>query len=265
MSGLPFVGEARSITFNPGSVSLAARFEAATGDGVRIGVIDSGRDPRWEEPRIRPGIGLVAPRGFALSRSLDDGDRIGHGTSCADLILRLAPGARIYPIKVFHRRLETSIEVLVEAIRWAVAQGLHLINLSLGTHQARALRPLYEACEFAHQEGVIVVSAFRHWGGTARGASYPAVFDHVIGVEAGPWDQEFAVRQGHAVECVVRGRCRARCLDGVMRTRTGSSFAAPQVTAFVARLLEAHPGVDLDRIRRLLAEVADTSLSIGDG
>ncbi len=249
------MSELTTLTANSGLATDAwtdADFAIATGRGVTVGVIDSGRDPEWNEPRIRPGVGLVASRGFAVSRSLDDTDRIGHGTACCDLILRSAPGVVIHPVRVFHRRLETSVEVLVEALRWAVSQRLRVINLSLGTHLESALRPLYKACEQARRRGVIVVSAVN----VQSGASYPAVFDSVIGVQAGAVDQPFEYRPGDAVECVARGSCRARGLQGQISNVTGSSFAAPQVTALVARLLESRPDADVDRVRALLARVA---------
>ena len=154
----------------------------ATGRGVRVAVIDSGRDPEWSDPRIQPGIGLVDPSSqLELARSDDDHDRIGHGTACCDILLSMAPGITIVPIRVFGDRLETSPELIVAALDWAAEQRAKIVNLSLGTHLKSALEPLYLACERARERGVLVVSAVS----MSQGWSYPAIFDNVLSVQAG--------------------------------------------------------------------------------
>ena len=80
---------------------------APTGKGVRIGVIDSGWDRHVLIPQIEQGVGFVDPLDeLSVLKSEDDHDRIGHGTACTDLILRIAPEARIVPIRIFGHRLE---------------------------------------------------------------------------------------------------------------------------------------------------------------
>jgi hypothetical protein len=64
----------------------------ATGRGIRIGVIDTGWDRAVADPRVLPGVGLTDPDDdFALLRTDDDNDRLGHGTACADLICAWHP------------------------------------------------------------------------------------------------------------------------------------------------------------------------------
>lgn len=227
----------------------------ASGRDVRVAVIDSGRDPAWEEKRIRPGVGLVdAENDFLLSRSADDHDRIGHGSACCEIILGLAPGVEIIPVRIFGHRLETSPEVLVAALEWAVGERVDLINLSLGTFLKSALYPLYEACEQARKEGVLVVSAVH----TVEGWSYPAVFDNVLGVQAGRFGNvfDFDYRPEEAAECLAQGERRVRWLGGKKQQGFGSSFAAPHISAIVALLLERFPGSDLDQVRKLLQHYA---------
>ncbi len=223
-----------------------------TGKGIRIGVVDSGRDPEWEEPRIRKGIGLVDPhREFAVARSPDDRDRIGHGTACADVILELAPEVEIYPIRVFDVRLETSVELSSAALEWAVEHRMHVVNLSLGTLIESSLRPFYRACELTRQAGVVIVAAVN----LATGWSYPAVFENAIGVQAGRFRNafDFEYRADEAVECIAQGECEVRWLGARRKSVFGSSFAAPHISAIVALLLERFPNAGLEQIRDLLA------------
>ncbi len=227
----------------------------ATGRGVRVAVIDSGRDPEWHEPRIRPGIGLVDPASqLELARSDDDRDRIGHGTACCDILLGMAAGITIVPIRVFGDQLETSPELIVAAIDWAAEERIDIVNLSLGTHLKSALEPLYLACDRARERGVLVVSAVN----MSQGWSYPAVFDNVLSVQAGSFANvfDFFYRRDEAVECLAQGERDVRWLGSSRRQVSGSSFAAPHISAIVALLLESHPGADIENIRTLLSRYA---------
>ncbi|MEM7356104.1 MAG: S8 family serine peptidase [Acidobacteriota bacterium] len=229
----------------------------ATGRGLRVGLIDSGRDPDWQEPRILPGIGLAdIERPFALERSADDADRIGHGTACCDLILRSAPEVEIVPCRVFVHRLETSVELLVAALEWAATERFDLVNLSLGTTLESAVRPFYRACEKLHRQGTIVVSAIEQ----SEAFSYPAAFDNVLGVHADHFADDFDYRYDPeaAAECTARGDGEVRWLEGERREVFASSFAAPRITGLLALFLEQSPGAGLAEARRFLAAQAAT-------
>lgn len=219
----------------------------ATGAGVRVAVIDSGFDRSIADKRVLTGTGLVADVGTALVRSSDDQDRHGHGTSCADLVLQVAPDAVILPIRVFGRELDTAPEVLVAAIEHATTAGARIINLSLGTDREDAKAALYRACERARRAGVTIVAASA--GGTR---DYPAAFEPVLGVRsamvAGRFD--FVYWPDETIECGASGRGqRARGLGGATVTRHGSSFAAPVVSGLIARLLQSEGTLDLEGVR----------------
>jgi subtilisin family serine protease len=230
---------------------LDAAVGDATGRGVDVGIVDSGLDPAWRDPALRAGVGLLARGGgFRLHETDDWEDRIGHGTSCARIVREMAPGAAIVPLRVFDRRLETSAEVLIAALRWAVERRIAVVNLSLGTRREHALRPLYAACEEASRQGMVIVAAVeRH-----SGESYPAVFANALGVAADEFANVFDFRYlpGAAVECVAAGRRRVHSLGGE-RLVYGNSYAAPHVAALAALVLERTPAAGLEGVRRFLA------------
>lgn len=228
----------------------------ATGKGVTIAVLDSGWDRAIHEPRVLPGTGFVDPDDdFALARNDDDNDVLGHGTACADVILQVAPDARVIPVKVFGNKLETSPGTLEAALQWAIDAGVQVINVSLGTRLEGTLHPLYRACERARQAGIIIVAA----GHNANDWSYPAIFENVIGVSAARFDNpyHFHYRAEHAMECVGWGVERPVLWVGGERVvRHGTSFAAPGVAGIVALIRERFPQARLEEVREMLARFA---------
>lgn len=231
-----------------------------TGRGVSVGLVDSGRDPDWEEPRIQPGWGLVG-RELDLVESSDDRDRLGHGTAAADVLLRLAPGVEIHPLRVFGDRLETSPEVVEAALDRAVDRELSIVNLSLGTTRESAAPRFEAACARAHGAGMAVVAAAPR----GPGPRYPASLPTVLGVTAGRFASPYDLRHrpDHAVAWQAQGEARVRWLGGELRRVHASSLAAPHLTALAALLLERFPGAGPDDLRRLLVSLAERAAVAG--
>ncbi|MGD8778131.1 MAG: S8 family serine peptidase [Ignavibacteria bacterium] len=227
--------------------------KSATGKNVKIGVVDSGWDCSLADSRIKKGICLVDPDD-ELSLKISDNfqDQNGHGTSCTDIILRLAPDSYIYPVKVFGRRIETSVNILIEAIKWAIENEIKILNFSLGTKLTEALESLYRACEYARQKGIIVVSANTN---AIDDYSYPAIFENSIGVEIGNTENifEFDFIEDEAIECKAKGRFSdVLSLNNLRIASGGNSFAAPVITGLTSLFIERNPGSNLDDVRNFL-------------
>src|SRR5271165_5065368 len=75
------------------------------------------------------------------------------------------PGARLYAVKVFHRKLLTNAETLARAIRWCAQHGIEWINLSLGTANAGHAGLLQASVDEATANGATLVSAFEWFPG----------------------------------------------------------------------------------------------------
>src|SRR5437763_3882750 len=117
---------------------------------VRVAIIDSG------VYAAHPHVGGVAGGvGFDENgcRHSDYVDRLGHGTAVAAAIKEKAPDAELFAVKVFDRALATNIASLVEAIAWAADNGMHLVNLSLGTKRADHESMLQAAVDRAAANG----------------------------------------------------------------------------------------------------------------
>ena len=106
--------------------------EKATGEGVRIALIDSGIDPN--HPILSGKIDLEDAVSF-ISEDESIVDTNGHGTMVAGIIAQVAPDAKITPYRVISAASGDSAWT-IQAIIQAVDDGNDLINMSLGTYKA---------------------------------------------------------------------------------------------------------------------------------
>lgn len=212
-------------------------FRPATGQGVRIVVVDSGVHAS------HPHVGSVAG-GVGVSPAGDLGDdyvdRLGHGTAVTAAIREKAPGAEVLVARVFDRRLDTTVEALAAAIRWAASQHAQLVNLSLGTANARHGDLLQAVVHEAAAAGVWVVAA-----GEQDGVRWlPGSLEDTVSVTLDwtlPRDACVLVPRAAGVP-TVRASGFPRPIPGVPPERNlkGLSFAVANATGLLALALEHH-------------------------
>lgn len=119
-------------------IGAESAWSVGTGQGITIAVVDSGVHLAHEDlsARLVPGRNFVTPN----AQPQDDN---GHGTHVAGIamaivnngagVVGVAPSARIMPIKVLNSEGEGSYANAAAGIRWAVDNGAHVVNLSLGS------------------------------------------------------------------------------------------------------------------------------------
>lgn len=225
-----------------------------------------------------------------LSRAL----RFGHGTFATAQIAAsvdngvaiagIAPAVTILPVRVLGIDNGTTASVVAEAIRFSVAAGADVINLSLGGRES--FGPLEDALEAAYQAGVVVVAAAGNEASDPdppTDADFPARHPRVIAVGASTFDGARASYSniGPGVDlmapagespAIVRGATRDAALstsfvhDPVTGATaygaffaTGTSFAAPQVAAAAALLVAL--GIDDPELVRFLLEATARDLA----
>ncbi|MCI0436062.1 MAG: S8 family serine peptidase [Gemmatimonadetes bacterium] len=215
-------------------------FAGRTGSGVRVAVIDSGIQSA--HPHVAgalPGVHITEH-----GEDIDTADRIGHGTAVAAAIREKAPGVELLPIRVFDRELKTTADVLARAIVTASSHGARLINVSLGTANPTHHPRLRDAVDAAARTGAVVVSP-READGLPL---WPGALEGVGGVILDEGCARDVVRLGQREPDSVQvfHACGLpRPIPGVPPARNlqGVSFAVAIVTGFLARLLEAEPGI----------------------
>ncbi len=206
-----------------------------TGTGVRVAVIDTG--VHADHPHvggISGGIGIDQD-GHATD---DLQDRLGHGTAVAAAIREKAPAVELWAVKVFERRLVTTGVALVAGIRWAIAQEVHLINLSLGTVNDAHREALIAAVSEAEASGALVVAAAPQ----PDAAWLPGALPGVVSVDVDwmcPRDECHVSIDDHG-RVTLKASGYPRPIPGVPveQNVSGLSFAVANASGFIALVLE---------------------------
>lgn len=156
---------------------------------------------------------------------------------------------------------------LAASIHWAINSGARVINMSIRTQCVVDTR-IWDcenqlakaAIEAALDNGVVVVAASGNHRDTGSPVIYPAGYDGVIGVGGydrnGKFNESMSVNESVDISApgtelmfagFVEGKDARRCRNGytdehdVWCVDTGTSLAAPLVTATVAWLANQHP------------------------
>lgn len=186
-----------------------------TGRGVTVAIIDTGVDPNhpllkrvlltgYDFTRGRDGGSELSDVDQSTMAVLDDGKpgwvnqstmavldqstmavldgpeyaAFGHGTMVAGAIHRVAPRARLLPLKAFGADGSGYTSDVLRASYYAVRKGAKVISMSFSF--AAASPELQRAVEYATARGVVAVASAGNDG--EEKLVYPAAFKTVIGV-----------------------------------------------------------------------------------
>ncbi|MEW5901287.1 MAG: S8 family serine peptidase, partial [Acidobacteriota bacterium] len=266
----------------------AARFRSAhlitRGRGVNIAVLDSGIDvehPVFKDTLWGNHYNFVGRDSFPWETSgppmVDWG---WHGTIVTSIIAKYAPEARITVYRYIDADTQNDspfplivTSLMGAAIYKAVHDGNDVINISAGTNIDAAY--LREACQYAYDNNVIVVTASPYYLGRYLGGSenYPGQYPTTISVtgiekrgenQYGPWDiaaPEVTTTVGSPNAPFVAFPTYVEEKDDYA---SGISCATPIVAALVAlveslypRLGTEPPGGYFETVKRLLIENAN--------
>jgi subtilisin family serine protease len=232
------------------------------GQNVKVGVIDSGIDADHPDIGGRvAGYVAIKKEGDQLVYDTEPHkDAYGHGTACAGVIRSIAPACELYSIKVLGAGLIGSGVAFAAGLRWAIENGLHVCNLSLGTTKADFYAILHELTDLAYFKNVVLVAAANN----ISKPSFPSVYASVVSVsshaDANPY--LFYCNPEPPVEFSAHGiDVHVPWLRGGYLTATGNSFAAPHMTGIVAKILGKHPDLTQPQVRMVLQALATNAKS----
>lgn len=225
----------------------------------RIGLIDGPVDP--SHPALA-GARVVSESFLTGNERPPEGN---HGTAVAALLVGqdpsgalggFAPGAELFAVSAFTTSAGdpgADIERIATAIEWLLQQDVRLINMSFAGPQNVVLD---EVLSRAAARGTIMIAAAGNDG--RERAAYPAAHPSVIAVTA----VDAAFRRYREANFGAHIEFSAPGVDLYVASRrsgggyaSGTSYAAPIVTALAARL-GAGSGIGVDEIRERLRQTA---------
>jgi subtilisin family serine protease len=281
-----------------GPMGAATAWTRITGGDVTVAVVDTGvslahRDlaPNlWTNPGEVPGNGVDDDGdGFVddvhgadfVNRDGDPTDDNGHGTHVAGIVAArgnngvgvagLAWRARIMAVKVLGANASGDMATVADGVRYAVAHGARVINLSLtgpspGPDLAAAV------AEAAAANVLVVAAAGNTHADDDTIAAYPAALDAPNLVAVTSSDQRGALAPSasfgrSSIDLAAPGeQILSTRRGGGYELRSGSSMAAAQVSGAAVLLASARPGLGWEAMRAaLLGSARPTSLPVAAG
>jgi subtilisin family serine protease len=207
------------------------------GQGVRVGVIDTGVDfsHSFLKDCLESGVNISDPD----SAPHDDE---GHGTHVAGIIHQIAPLAKIVPIKVLDRFGSGSAREIAAGINWAIEQRLQVLNLSIGADLDDD--EVFMALKRAQEQGILVALAAGN--DSSSRPTFPARYTAVLpnlGFAVGALNNSrelalFSDRSGNDPKinyvAAFGTLVHSSALGGGYKKLSGTSMAAPQVSGLFA-------------------------------
>ncbi|WP_248446900.1 S8 family serine peptidase [Sinorhizobium meliloti] len=230
--------------------------------GVRIGLVDTAINPDHNAFEAR-NIEIVR----LVDEELPESGR-QHGTAVAALLVGsatsrtpgLIPGGKLIAVDAFHRAGRqddrSAAFDLARAIDLLAGRQVQVINLSLAGPPNLLLE---QAVKKAGERGIIMVAAAGNDGPRAEPV-YPAAYEEVIAVTATDRRKRPYRRAGRGehIDFAAPGVAiwTAASVSGA-RPKTGTSFAAPFVTAAVAMMKASEPDLAPQLLRDRLTGHAE--------
>jgi len=251
-------------------LNLADVHRTATGEGVRVAIIDTGLDV--EHPELAGRI--VRARDFVGATPSSFTSDV-HGTEVAGIIaaraddatgiVGVAPGASLLALKACwqeppgSRSAVCDTYTLALAIDDAIVEKARVLNLSLAGERDPLIERLLRQ---ALRNGQVVVAA-----ATGMPTSFPASVPGVIATyqwTSGPRAAELEAAGAPGGALSAAGSDLLTTVPhGRYDFASGSSFAAAQVSGAVALLLEKRPELDPPAVAGLLGASAGMSGGAG--
>ena len=225
----------------------------ATGEGVRVCILDSGVDPSHPlVGKLESAVAIsVGENDEVVAEDDSLGDVSGHGTACAGIVRRLAPEASIASVRVLGPDFTGSGAVLLGGLRYAIEQGFDVINMSLSTTKKPFASVLHELADNAYFKRTVLVASAHNM----PVESYPWRFSSVISVGSheDPDPLTFFYNPNPPVEFFGRGvNVEVPWLGGRTLTVSGNSFATPHISSICALLLSKHPELTPFQLKSVL-------------
>jgi subtilisin family serine protease len=213
-------------------------------EGVRVLLLDSGVEPGHPDLEGWPiaTLGLTGEAGAWSVVPETPRDTFGHGTAIAGLLRSLAPAIQLTSLRILGQDLRAGTDQVRFALAWALDQGFDLVNCSFGSSARQDLPAFKALVDQAYCRNTWIVAASSNLDPGLE--EYPGAFPSVFTVTSANLAEVDALvrRPGSLTEFAAHGaQVRVAWKGGGHRLLTGSSFAAPRLTALLAGLRAEQP------------------------
>ena len=213
--------------------------------GLRVGMIDTGIDTTHPSLAGGAAAARIVTEEFHLPHKKPAAST--HGTAVASLLIGdarqgvagLVPDVTLYAADTFYADGNQSVTdtfSLLKAIDWMRSKHVRIVNMSFSGPDDPLLKA---AIAQSIEEGMVIVAAAGNDGADAP-AAYPAAYPNVIAVTAVTADLKPYQRANHGFYISLSApgvHIWTAAGHGKGAFESGTSFAAPYVTAIAATLL----------------------------
>lgn len=225
-----------------------------TGKGIKIAIIDGGINQFSEN--------MIIKSGYNFTDNNDNyEDKDGHGTAIASIIkskeFGIAFDSEIYALKINLEYDQKSINLVIDAIEWCIQNKMDIINMSFGFTGYESIE-FENKCREAYDSGICIVCAAGN-NPMAQGLAIPANYNSTIAISSIDDNNKISDKSsfGKGVDfCCYGEGISAYDLNGKIINVSGTSFAAPCVSAIIALLKEQNSSLTCREIYELLKDNA---------
>ena len=228
-------------------------------DTVKVAVLDSGID-KTSDIVLEDAVNFVPDQGVD--------DQTGHGTIVSNLlaksdetkdgIITTGDNIKLSEVRVLDENNQAPVSRVVEGLQWCIDHQIDIVNMSFGMDSNSQV--LHQVIQQMQEKGILMIAAAGNNGEQAgTHVQYPAAYSEVIGV--GSVDENLSYSsfsaKGDQVELMAPGEnIPITTYWDIQGVGSGTSYAAPQVTAIAAALWSRNKDRSAQDIRGILTQSA---------
>lgn len=226
---------------------------------VTVAVVDTGINSSNAMFRGRT-ISSQSYNFFANNKNVQD--TFGHGTHVSGIITDATPAnVALLVLKVSNSEGKSSLLTIKTALQYAITKKADVVNLSMGFIDGNAY--LYDylnsTIDKAYERGIPICCAAGNGEPGSRGVNvrycYPACYSKTIAVSAIDSSYQIASYSnwGSGIDFTAPGTgIVSACYTGGTTALSGTSMAAPHITAAIAYLKMVQPNLSVEGVYREL-------------